>query len=274
MPVEKSAAGRRQSAAVCGPGTLPSSGGSLVRRGFCMLLVLVALPFAASPAYAQLPDVLYEIKRPERGGGVLLTDSLLSAYNERVAAATALSPYSDIVEAHLLDVPPESFTAEIGRLVNQGLRRLSPGSLERRARIRHRMLLLADEVSCSLLANGMQDQRTTIPLLLQLEAADFDEWIDIVMETMAAEARQFPAAYILEEDAAYETFLSVGNTLAPAERKRFWNILIDMDRGVVSDAAACWADKRLYETIFEFEPAERIDALRILVAFEASLSAP
>lgn len=241
------------------------------RSVFTLLFAVALLAAAASPALAQHPDVLYEIKRPEPAGTPVLTDSLVSVYSERIAAATTLSPYSDIVEAHLLDVPPENLTAEIGRLVGQGLRRLSPGSVERRARIRFRMMELADEFSCALLANGAQDQRITIPLLLQLDHADFDEWIDIVMETMASEARQFPAAYDLDEDGAFETFLDVGASLPPAERKRFWNTLLDMDRGTASDAAACWADKTMYQTIFAFEPARRIDALRVLVSFEAVL---
>lgn len=148
-------------------------------------------------------------------------------------------------------------------LAQKGLRRLDDNSLKNRMSLLVMLLEKIDNETCAFMIRGNipqyqefqhQFQQQFLSALGQLGPVVANEWFDLTLKAVVAEARGSPAPVSIDKQEIMASMNNLLMRLSPADSRKLTNILINQNDSGSEDI--CWAGKTLYKETLKMDTAD------------------
>jgi hypothetical protein len=156
---------------------------------------------------------------------------------------------------------------------HKGMRRLDDISIENRMRLVGMLLEEVDIETCVVMVRGKppqyqefqnQFQQQFLSALEQLGPVTANEWFDLTIKAIIAEARGYPAPVNIDKQKIITSMDNLLRRLSPADSNKLTNILTNLNDWNNEDV--CWAGKTLYREALKMDAANKSILARAFVS--------
>lgn len=198
------------------------------------------------------------------------TSPLHEPYKEFIEKALQSRNFGNISE----NVSSEDHAFAIGVTSSQkGLRRLDDISLENRMRLVGMLLEKVDIETCAVMVRGgnlpqyqefqHKFQQQFLSSLEQLGPVIANEWFDLTIKAIVAEARGDPPPVTIDKQKIITSINNLLRRLSQADSNKLRNILTNLNSSNKEDV--CWAGKTLYREALKMDVANKSVLARAFV---------
>lgn len=177
-------------------------------------------------------------------------------------------------EEHLKDASSKDQAFAIAvRFSQKGMCRLDDISIENRMRLVGMLLEKVDIKTCAVMVRGNppqyqefqhQFQQQFLSTLEQLGPVAANEWFDLTIKAIVAEARGYPAPVTIDKQKIITSMDNLLRRLSPADSNKLANILTNLNGWNNEDV--CWGGKTLYREALKMDAANKSVLARAFVS--------
>jgi hypothetical protein len=176
-----------------------------------------------------------------------------------------------LLDSALASAAPIDAQVKAMHWTEHGMTRLRPARMLDRVRLEQVIFSRVDTISCAGALTGVADPMALTRVVASLDSAMIQEWTDLAVDALLADARQRPAPAVLTRTDVSHLHDGTAAGLPPDDSGRYRSIVAPHGFPPPPPSASCWAVRQIIAHILTEDPASRARDARTWVLLRAGV---